>query len=213
MDRCTAVGRPVSSGESLDTDHTKLTRCHRSQRVENRRSERCEHGERVAIRLNDNDPYPTAAQVLLIAEPLIGGNERVVLGLGGIEERPVIEIRPPSLVNRVHDVPREMGGEATRQVAVEQDAHAARPALRGGRVGDERLLGELQNGDGVLARDTGEILEELIQGMPSLQVLDQRLHWNACSGKHRRPPETIGRSGNQGRGQSGHRSGLESGCL
>jgi hypothetical protein len=185
---------------ALDADHTKLTHVHRGEGLENSRGEWGEHWERVAVRFDYHNPQTATAEVLLVTEPLIGGDERVVLRLGGIEEWPVIEIRPPSLVNRVDDVPRQVGRQAARQVAVEQDAHAARSALRGGRVGDERFLGELQDGHGVLAGDAGEIVQKLIQGVPALQVLDQRLHGNARSGKYGRSPETIGRRSNQGRG-------------
>lgn len=55
-------------------------------------------------------------------------DEGIVLGLGGIEQRPIIQVGPPALVNRGDAMAGQQRGEGTRQVAVEQDAHAWRYA-------------------------------------------------------------------------------------
>jgi len=51
------------------------------------------------------------ARVLLIPQALIHRNDGVELVFGGIEQWPVIEIRPPTLVRRLGTMPRQQGGK------------------------------------------------------------------------------------------------------
>src|SRR5579863_7989283 len=46
--------------------------------------------------------------------------------------------------------------------------------------------------DGSFALDGGKIFKELVQSLPSLEVIQQALEWNSGSAEHRGPPENIG---------------------
>lgn len=54
----------------------------------------------------------------------------VVLALGRIEQRAVIEIGPAALMDRVHAMAGQERRERARQIAIEQDPHGAAGATR-----------------------------------------------------------------------------------
>jgi len=90
-------------------------------------------------------------------------------------------------VNGVDSVAREERRERARQVAVEQDAHAR---WLGGRC-DQRSFRELENCDGVLARDAWVIVEKLVERMAGLDVVDQGVDRDARPGENRRAAEAL----------------------
>ena len=84
--------------------------------------ERCQHQRcewrqhREACPLCKEYHYADAAttQVLLVLKALIGRDERVVLALGGLEERPVVQVGPTTLVNGIDAVTRKECSEGSR---------------------------------------------------------------------------------------------------
>ena len=87
----------------------------------------------------------------------------------------------------VNAVTGEECGESSGQVAVEENPHAV--TLRGWR--DKGSLGELQDCDRVLARDARVVLEELVERMPSLEILNQGLYRHSSSREHALTPEAV----------------------
>jgi len=49
--------------------------------------------------------------------------------------------------------------------------------------GKQSLFGVLQNGYCLLTRNRGEIIEEFIQRIASLEIIEEGLHWHPCAGK------------------------------
>src|SRR5690348_6919784 len=80
----------------------------------------------------------------------------------------------------------------SRQVAVEQDAHERLCRWR-----DQRLLGELQDSDRMLAGDGWKFVQELVERMASFQVVDQILHRDASAREYRRASQALGRGSDQ----------------
>jgi len=59
-------------------------------------------------------------------------------------------------------------------------SHRGEPASRLlGGGSDQGALGNLEDGHGVVSRDARELLEELIQRVPCLEVIDERLDRDA----------------------------------
>ena len=89
---------------TLDAHDSQMARRHLRERGQNLRGEGRQNWQTRARRANDDDADPPAPEILLIPQPLVGGNERIVLRLGGVEQRAVIEIRPAALVHTLNPV-------------------------------------------------------------------------------------------------------------
>ncbi len=63
------------------------------------------------------------------------------------------------------------------------------------RIGDQMCLGLLQCGDGKFSRHARKIIQELFERMAAFDVVDQRLHGNACQRIQACRPEYRGQSG------------------
>jgi hypothetical protein len=84
------------------------------------------------------------------------------------EESILVNYAVNLLVHGVNSVPGQQRAKGSRQVAVEQDAHERLCRWR-----DQRLLGELQDSDRMLAGDGWKFVQELVERMASFQVVDQ----------------------------------------
>jgi hypothetical protein len=138
---------------------------------------------------HDDDSETTPAQILRKAQTLIHRHKRIVFEFGRVQQRPIIQVGPPTCVRRVGAVARQQRGERARQIAVEEHPRCA-SALRG-RC-QQRPLGEFQDRDRVLTRDAGKLLDKMVKRVPRLEVVDQALYRHAGSRKHRGAPEAIG---------------------
>lgn len=120
----TSLWRETSQPQQpLNGENAKLTFGHFGKRVKYHGGNGSEDRERVARRSQNHDAQLPVFQVLLLPEILIHGHERVELVFRRIEQRPVIEIRPSTLMSRLRAVTRQQGCERPRQVAIEQDPH------------------------------------------------------------------------------------------
>ena len=90
---------------SLFSHHAELAEFHSIKCVEHSRRERSEDRQRVARRSNEHNAQAAPAEILLESQTLIHCDEGVVLRLGSVEQRAVIEIRPSSLVHGVDPMP------------------------------------------------------------------------------------------------------------
>jgi len=93
----------------------------------------------------------------------------------------------------LYSMTREQRCKGPGKISVEQDTHAR--FLRG-RC-DQRLLRDLEDGDGVLPSDAREIVQELVERVPRLEIFDQRPHRHPGPREDRRAAETIGGAGDQ----------------
>src|SRR5262245_55586841 len=59
------------------------------------------------------------------------------------------------------------------------------------RTGEKRLLGLLQGCYGLLPGDRRKVLQELGQGLPCLEVIEQRCEWDASADKYRRAAHDL----------------------
>jgi hypothetical protein len=67
---------------------------------------------------------PTARQVLLVTEILVGGDERVeTFGLGAGEEVTVLEVAPASFVGSLDGVARQVISQRDGSPLIEEELH------------------------------------------------------------------------------------------
>jgi hypothetical protein len=59
------------------------------------------------------------------------------------------------------------------------------------RIGNQMGLGLLEGRDGKLARNGREVVKELVEGMTSFDVVDERLHGNARADEYRGPAQDF----------------------
>gem|GEM_PF-6768386 len=59
-------------------------------------------------------------------------------------------------------------------------------------------FGQLKGRDCELAGDCWEIVEELFQGVSTLEIIDQRLDWDACANEYRGTTQYVGIRVNDG---------------
>jgi hypothetical protein len=86
----------------------------------------------------------------------------------------------------------EVSAKAFRDTGIEENSHLNdRSRLSGHCLLKECGLRELQHGDRMFARDTGEVVEEGLQGVARFKILDQCLHRDSGAGKHGGPAQAI----------------------
>ncbi|MCO4098616.1 MAG: hypothetical protein HEQ38_04260 [Gemmatimonas sp.] len=115
--------------QPLNGENAKLTDGHFGKRVKHHGGKGSEDRERVSRRSQNDDAQLPVFQVLLIPEILIRRHERVELQFRRIEQRPVIEIRPSTLMSRLRGVTGQQGCERPRQVAIERTCIELRESL------------------------------------------------------------------------------------
>ena len=108
-----------------DANHAEVTRGHHEEGFKNGWRDESEDGHGVARCANEDNAQATTAKILLKAKALIHGDHGVILRLCGIEQGPVVEVRPPAAMNGLNAMPGKKRTEGPRQVAVEKDPHAA----------------------------------------------------------------------------------------
>src|SRR5262249_29149651 len=62
------------------------------------------------------------------------------------------------------------------------------------RIPENSVLGELEEVDRLFLADGGEVLEEVVETIATLQVVEERLHRDPGSGEHRRSAEDARRA-------------------
>src|SRR4051812_4525982 len=72
------------------------------------------------------------------------------------------------------------------------------------RGSHQGLLRDLQHGDGVLATDTGKLVQELIEWMSGFEVVDERADWDTRAGEDGSAAESVGGCGDCGIGNGRH---------
>ncbi len=187
---------PGSCSASLDANDVYFARRGLSEGGQDHRCEWREHGKCISRRASDDDPETPPAQILLEPEILVHSHERIILGVGGIEQRRIVQIGPATLMHRLHTVTGQQCGEGPWQIPIEQNAHDGGLRCRG----DESAFRELEDGDRVVPADVRKRIQELVERMACLEVINEALNRNPSARKYRRAPEALGGSGNQGRG-------------
>lgn len=72
-------------------------------------------------------------------------------------------------------------------------------------------LGELEYGNGMLARYARELIEEVIEWMAGFEIVDKGLYGNTCTSENGRSAEAVGRTRDQRVWQYGHVDSPEQG--
>ena len=66
--------------------------------------------------------------------------------------------------------------------------------LRSASVGGPECRGKLEHTDRLFTVDRREVLQELAQALPGLQIVDERPHWHPCAAEDGRAAEDLVRS-------------------
>ena len=135
---------------------------------------------------------------LLILQISVDGDKHVAAPVKQVEQLPIVGVGPPKVTDGRSLWPVQRAEQRPWDAIIEDDPHA-QPALglRGRRLGVERHSRQLEYGYGVFAAHRRECLEERIERVPGLEVLDKRLDWNSCPGKHRLAAQAVRGASNQ----------------
>lgn len=145
------------------------------------------------------------AQVLLIREISINGDEHVKASCQRGEQRSVVQITPAQLGCMPDFVSREIARQAFWYTGVEKHPHRVigQSGSSSRSLSEEGGLGRFENSDHVLARHRWEVHQKVVQGISALEVVEEGLDRNAGARKDRSASETLGCCRNQGIGK-GH---------
>ena len=80
----------------------------------------------VRRRSNDHDAQSKGSQILLVLKTSIHGQQGIEAALGTPKQLTVRPTRPAFGLHGADVVPRQLGGEGTRQILVKQNAHGPR---------------------------------------------------------------------------------------
>jgi len=127
----------------------------------------------------DDDGNWETAEVLLVFQALVGGQQRVELGGGLPKERTVAKAGPARLRYGVNVV-------AGRSVS-----GLGRDSSSRSRTRSQQVLGDFQRRHGLFSRDGWKVVEEPFQAVASGEVVQQILDRDARTRKDRRAPEHL----------------------
>lgn len=97
----------VSCSDTLGGHDSEFARSHFGEGTENRRRQWGERGQAGARRAQHEDPETASAEILLKAQVLVRGHERIVLELRRVEQRTVIQVGPTPRVHALNAVSRK----------------------------------------------------------------------------------------------------------
>jgi len=155
--------------------------------------------EAVRLRTEHYDSQGPVLDALLLWEALVDRDQRVKVAAHGVQQVAVVEVAPIDLGGGSNLMTGEVPAKAFRDTGVEENSHFNdRSRLSGHCLLKECGLRESQHGDGVFARDAGEVVEEGLQGVARFEIFDQRLHRDSGAGEHGGSAQAIGRRCDQG---------------
>ncbi len=118
----------LKHGESSDEGHStadlgQLSGRQRCKCVQNAADKRPQMNHAVRRRANDHDAKSKGTEILLVLKTSIHAQQGIEGPLGTAEQLTVRRSRPARGLHRADLVPRQLGGESTRQILVKQNAH------------------------------------------------------------------------------------------
>lgn len=178
----------VGSKYVLDTNVDNLPRQHRGQCLGDSRHQRPELDESVRSGMHDNEGDANGPDTLLEHQvPIHRDQVREASRRHSAQEIPVPAAEPALICDRGDREAGKVPTEPLRDALVEQDPHSGRRHPL-----QQEILSHIERGDGLLAPDTWEVGQELVQRIARLEILDQCLHRDPGADENEGPTHDLG---------------------
>jgi len=115
------------------------------------------HDARPTGSHENQDPYVSSAEILLMPQLLVSCDQQVERVLGRSEQRAVCQFGPSQFKDCLYNVAGQMVSEWYWSSLIEKDSHRDGRTVRGLDF-SEALLGMLENSDGLLRSHAGKPL-------------------------------------------------------
>ena len=144
-----------------------LTRCHSGQHFYDLGHERPQLGDPVGPRVHHDNRHAAYRDVLLEHQVAIHCDQVSESSTSHRPEEIAVAAPQPALISdRGHIKPWQVASEPLRHTLIKQHPHSGRRHPL-----QQKILGDVERGHGLLAADAREVGEELVEGVAGLKVL------------------------------------------
>ena len=132
---------------------------------------------------NDNRDF-SLLQILLVFESTINGQYNVESSsLGCGQKLTVLKSSKPGVSGSLAIVTRKVVAQSFAHALIEKNPHSY--------LGGKKLLSLLERSDSHLSGNGWVTFEELFEGVPSFQGVEEQLKWHSRPAKHRRTTQNL----------------------